>query len=164
MLLDEVDKATGCGGLLRSSVTGNGERRMPIKMVAILAGCLSAGLAFGQDSSTNTPPDQVAASVQAPGPVPGGRAVTSISRPAPAAPGAGVVVDGAIPKAIRSKSVLRMMSPFAPKEYGDGTDVLAVHPITGEAQGVTLLRLTYPGRPKPPKSRKSEPSRSPSGT
>ncbi|HOB98457.1 MAG TPA: hypothetical protein PKM43_06870 [Verrucomicrobiota bacterium] len=137
---------------------------MPVKMVAILAGCLGACLAFGQESSTNTPPERVAASMQAPGPTPGGRVVSSISRPAPVAPQAGVVVDGAIPKAIRSKSLLRMMSPFAPKEYGDGTDVLALHPMTGEAQGVTLLRLTYPDRPKPPKSRKSEPSRSPSGT
>lgn len=164
MLLDEVDKATGCGGPLRSSVTGNGEGRMLVKMVAILAGCLSMGLAFGQESSTNEPPERVAASVQAPGSIPDSRVVTSISRPAPAAPRAGVTIDGAIPKAIRSKSLLRMISPFAPKEYGDGTDVLAVHPMSGEAQGVTLLRLTYPDRPKPPKSRKSGPFRSPSGT
>ncbi len=163
MILDGVDKATGCGGPLRMSGTWNGEGRMSVKIVAVLAGCLSVSLAFGQESSTNKPPERVAASMQAPGPIPGSRVVTSISRPAPASPQAGVVVDGAIPKAIRSKSPWRMMSPFAPQEYGDGTDVLALHPMTGEAQGVTLLRLTYPDRPKPPKSRKREPTRSPSG-
>ena len=152
--LDEVDKAAGSGGPLRRSRSGEG--RMPVKMVAILVGCLGVGVSFGQEASTNKPPERTTASMQAPAPAPGGRVVTSISRPAPSLPQGGVVVDGAIPKAIRSKNLLRMISPFAPKEYGDGTDVLARHPITGEAQGVTLLMVTYPDRPKPPKSRTSE--------
>lgn len=126
-----------------------------MRTVAILVGCLSLSAVLAQETSTNKPPESAAVGVETTAVPPNSRAVKSISRPGPVVPPGRVVVGGAIPKAARSKSLLQMINPLAPKEYGDGTDVLARHPVTGEAQGVTLLMLTCPEKPSQPKSRQS---------
>jgi hypothetical protein len=126
-----------------------------MRIIVILIGCLGLGAAFAQETSTNKPPAGVAVDVGSATAPPDSRAVKSISRPAPSVRPGRVAVDGAIPKAARSKSLLQMINPLAPKEYGDGTEVVARHPITGEAQGVTLLMFTCPERPNQPKARKS---------
>jgi len=127
---------------------------MLVKRIAIVIGCLAVGVLYAQEASTNRAPDTVSTVMEAPAPTPGDRTVQSISRPDPSVPPGGVEVGGAIPKAIRARNLFQMINPLAPKEYGDGTDVLARHPITGEAQGVTLFLVTCPAKPKPPKAPK----------
>jgi len=48
-----------------------------------------------------------------------------------------------------------MINPFAPSEYGDGTQHLATNLLTGHAEGVSLFSIRLPS--KPPKIKKTEP-------
>lgn len=130
-----------------------------MRTIAILLSCLSLGVIWAQDAGTNRPPELPPVDVDATAVPPNSRAVKSISQPAPSIAPGRVELGGAIPKAARSKSFFQMLNPIAPRQYGDGTDVLARHPITGEAQGVTLLSVTCPERPPKAKMPKGSPSK-----
>lgn len=56
-------------------------------------------------------------------------------------------VGGALPALFRSSEPLQMINPFAPKEYGDGTQYISTNLITGHAEGVTLLSIKLPSKP-----------------
>ena len=64
-------------------------------------------------------------------------------------------VGGALPALFRSPEPLQMLNPFAPPEYGDGTQHLATNLVTGQAEGVSLISFRFPS--KAPKMKKSEP-------
>jgi hypothetical protein len=72
----------------------------------------------------------------------------------PDVPPGKVVVGGAVPKLIRTDRPLQQINPFAPAAYGDGTDVLARDPLSGEARGVTLFSFTLPEKPNKKKAKK----------
>jgi hypothetical protein len=127
-----------------------------MRTAVILIGCLGLGVALAQETSTNKPPVTGTVDVDATAVPPNTRAVQSLSQPAPFVPPSRVEVGGAIPKAAKSRNFFQMINPLAPKQYGDGTDVVARHPITGEAQGVTLLLLSCPERPNQPKAKKAK--------
>ncbi len=40
----------------------------------------------------------------------------------------GTRIDGSVTRTVRSRNPLQMVNPFAPKEYGDGTDVTRHEP------------------------------------
>jgi len=122
----------------------------------ILLGWLGLGVALAQEAGTNQPPASRTVDAETTAVPPNSRVVKSLSQPAPFVPPSRVEVGGAIPKAVKSKNFFQMINPLAPKQYGDGTDVVARHPITGEAQGVTLLLLSCPERPNQPKSKKAK--------
>ncbi len=63
------------------------------------------------------------------------------------------VWGGALPAVARSPQPLQMINPLAPARYGDGTQYLATNPMTGTAEGVTLLSIKFPS--KPPKAKKT---------
>jgi len=132
-----------------------------MKTVAMLMSCLGLSAALAQEASTNKPPASGTVEVETTVMAPESRAAKALSQPGSFVAPSKAEVGGAIPKAARSKNFFQMINPFAPKEYGDGTDVVARHPVTGEAQGVTLLMLSCPERPnqpkaKPPKTKKSK--------
>ncbi len=54
-----------------------------------------------------------------------------------------VTYGGAVVKTVRSKNPLQMINPLAPARYGDGTENLAVDPVTGAARGVTLFSISF---------------------
>ena len=54
-----------------------------------------------------------------------------------------VTYSGAVVKTVRSKKPLQMINPFAPARYGDGSENLAVDPVTGKARGVTLFSISF---------------------
>ena len=61
----------------------------------------------------------------------------------PLRPGRRVTYGGAVVKTARSKKPLQMINPLAPARYGDGTENLAVDPVTGKARGVTLFSISF---------------------
>jgi hypothetical protein len=75
---------------------------------------------------------------------------TSAIQPA-APPHANAVFGGPVANMIRSPKPWQMINPFAPREYGDGTENLSFNPHTGEADGVVLLSIKLPSKPPKPK-------------
>lgn len=68
-------------------------------------------------------------------------------------------VGGALPAVFRSPNPLQMINPFAPREYGDGTQFISTNLITGHAEGVTLLSLKLPTKFLKPKKPSREPTK-----
>lgn len=126
-------------------------------ILALLVGLAAVTLAAQEAVSTNKPPEVAPAGLQATAGSVSRRVADSVGPVAPAVPPGQVVAGGAIPKLVRSRQPFQMINPFAPKEYGDGTDVLARNPVTGEAEGVTFLSFTCPERTAKPKAKKASP-------
>jgi hypothetical protein len=54
---------------------------------------------------------------------------------------------GVIGQALEARQPWQLFNPLAPPEFGDGTQNLSVNPVTGRAEGVTLLSFQL--KPKP---------------
>ena len=54
-------------------------------------------------------------------------------------------IDGSVSRATRSGNPLQMINPFAPKEYGDGSDVTRREPEDPyqRAQGLRLFAVSF---------------------
>lgn len=154
----KIDKVDDGRGLSPWILDTEPRMRMRVRMRTgvMLISCAYLGVGFAQEASTNKPPTASETAIEGTAVSPRSRATNAVAQPAIAVPPGRVVVGGAIPKAVRSKNVLQMLNPAAPKEYGDGTDVLALHPMTGEAQGVTLFSITCPQRANQPKPKKNK--------
>ena len=128
-------------------------RLRPALLAALMAYTGARG--FAQDAvATNKAPELSPSSLQATAVTVPRRLPESIGPAQPAVPPGQVEMGGAIPKVARSRKPWQMLNPFAPKEYGNGTDVLARNPVTGEAEGVTFLSFTCPEQTNKPKTKK----------
>ena len=56
------------------------------------------------------------------------RRIEANSRTITTATPQGTRIDGGVTRTVRSRNPLQMVNPFAPKEYGDGTDVTRREP------------------------------------
>lgn len=50
---------------------------------------------------------------------------------------------GLVGQAIESGRPWQLFNPLAPAEYGDGTQHLSVNPVTGRAEGLTLISFQF---------------------
>jgi hypothetical protein len=80
--------------------------------------------------------------------------------PAPAkAPAPKVEVGGAVPDVIYNREPWQMLSPLAPREYGDGSRNVVRNWQTGRAEGVALFSFSFPSKAaKTPKKPKAKPA------
>ncbi len=58
-------------------------------------------------------------------------------------PGGPVTYGGALADIVHADKPLHELNPFAPAEYGDGTQNLVRDPITGKPQGIALFSLHF---------------------
>lgn len=65
-------------------------------------------------------------------------------KPAQVVVGPGVVIGGAFVSLVRSPHPWQVFNPFAPARYGNGYENLSINPLTGQADGVTLLSFHLP--------------------
>jgi hypothetical protein len=59
-----------------------------------------------------------------------------------------ITYGGPLVSAARADKPLHLLNPFAPPEYGDGTQYLRRDPYTGQARGVSLFSIHFDFRPK----------------
>ncbi len=66
---------------------------------------------------------------------------------------------GLIGQAIETGRPWQLFNPLAPAEYGDGTQHLSVNPVTGRAEGLTLISFQFKpkGAGKKPRRALGEP-------
>ncbi len=70
-----------------------------------------------------------------------------------------VEVGGAVPDVIYSRKPWQMVSPLAPREYGDGSQNVVRNWQTGRAEGVALFSFSFPPKAaKTPKKSKAKPA------
>src|SRR5262245_16955446 len=50
---------------------------------------------------------------------------------------------GVIPQALGARNPLQLINPFAPPEYGDGTQNTSLNPETGRANGIIVFGLRF---------------------
>ena len=57
----------------------------------------------------------------------------------------GTRIDGSVARTVRSQNALQMINPFAPKEYGDGTDVTFHEPDDAfqRPEGLRLFAVEF---------------------
>jgi len=102
------------------------------------------------------------------GPARPGTGATVLEAPRPV-PAGDRKAGGLLGKLFRAKQPLQMFNPFAPAEYGDGTENLAIDPVTGRAEGVVLFSIRLPSftrakveaKPSAPREAPSSPDRAP---
>jgi len=61
-----------------------------------------------------------------------------------------VTFGGALVAAVRADKPLHLLNPFAPSEYGDGTQYVLRDPYTGQGRGVCLFSIHFDLTPKAP--------------
>ena len=112
-----------------------------MKSLALFLGAFGASLLSAEPPSTNTTSNLQAVPANLPP-----RIVTSLT---PATPKAGTTTyGGVLAQAARTDQPLQLLNPLAPARYGDGTQNLAVDPLTGKAQGVTFFSISFHKTPK----------------
>ena len=50
---------------------------------------------------------------------------------------------GVVPKIRRAENPLQLINPFAPAEYGNGWDNVAIDPATGRGTGLAIVRIEF---------------------
>jgi hypothetical protein len=54
-----------------------------------------------------------------------------------------VVLEGALVRATQAGQPWQVVNPFAPTEFGDGSDNVSINPITRQPAGVVLLSVRF---------------------
>ena len=77
----------------------------------------------------------------------------TLTAPAKATPEK-IQIGGAVPEMARTPQPWQMISPLAPRAYGDGSQNLVRNWQTGRAEGVALFSFSFPSKaPKKPKAK-----------
>ena len=107
-------------------------------MKAFLILLASAAFAAAQSNGPQNPPPVPAqpsepypSSIQLRVTSPAGRVI--VGRP----------LSGALIEAVRSPKPMQLINPFAPRVYGDGWRNVSIDPITGRAQGIKLISISF---------------------
>jgi len=73
------------------------------------------------------------------------QAVTIVppAKPAPTGLRKKATYSGVLVQVTKTDNPLQLINPFAPARYGSGFSNLRVDPVTGRAQGISLLTIGY---------------------
>jgi len=118
-----------------------------MKHLALVLGALGASLLGAESPSTNA----TAALRAVPASLPP-KVETTLT---PSNPKAGTTTyGGVLAQASSMDQPLQLLNPLAPARYGDGSQNLAVDPLTGKPQGVTLFSISF----HKPSKKKAQPA------
>ena len=57
--------------------------------------------------------------------------------------GVDVSVDGIVPRLMRAEQPLQLINPLAPPEYGIGTEILSINPLTRRVEGISFFTFRF---------------------
>ena len=67
----------------------------------------------------------------------------TVAKPTPTGLRKKATYSGVLVQVTKTDNPLQLINPFAPARYGSGFSNLRVDPVTGKAQGISLLTIGY---------------------